>query len=134
MCLHETQLVLTWDKNAKAYVGEGYKNLPKEKVGRLGRWQEAIGNSSGYGKPEELRSRFQTTDTSKVYHPGFHIFLNEQDAREYKYGKLSNEIVKVKFKVVLAFGTNEVNYKSGVGMAYGPCVIAQYMKPVEILS
>jgi hypothetical protein len=123
MCMQTTQFALTWDKGCRDYVGYGYKNLKDERVTQYKRkWVEAKG---GWGDNTSTLKKCQIpSDDGMNYHPGFHIFLKEEDAKNYTR-QSERKIIKVKFRGVLAFGTNET------GPKYGPCVIATHMKFVE---
>jgi hypothetical protein len=128
MCLKSVDVALEWDARDKDYVGYGYKNISKyeftaapfhiELRPSSKRWKKATGKNRGM---------FDTIKSSgkKRYVPGFHIFLNLEDAKNYS-GSL---LVKVKYKGILAFGKNT----NSVSSAGKPCVIAKDMKIVEII-
>ena len=140
MCMSKVEFGLMWNEKEKDFIGIGYKRLPfiiQDKAGRINlskvpekykgifstKWQEATGRRNNFGK--ELDRLIKASDL-KQYWPGFHIFLNETDV--IKYGRF-NSLVKVAFKGVTSFGANTTDYKS----EHGPCVVARYMKIVELL-
>ncbi len=136
MCMSKTDFGLRWDEKEKEFVGYGYKNLYKRDILNRGKikdssWKEASFNS--YCGPQTI-DRLATSYDSKRYAPGFHIFLNENHARGYRSKSRNIVIVKVMFKGVVAFGTNDtqsVDYKSSIK---GPCVISRYMKIVSVVK
>ena len=72
-----------------------------------------------------------TADDHKLYPPGFHIFLNAIDAKNYGIGAL----VQVHFKDVIAFGKQITGYNLLCDKVYNTdCVISRYMKIVDVLS
>ena len=121
MCLSTVNFSLTWDKRNKFYLGYGYKSVCQATLNKLRTWQEATGWHT------DCLNKAQTQSEDRVdYIPGFHIFLNEPDARKYWSGGI---IIRVKFREVLSFGTNET-----LCTEYGPCVIARYMKLDKIID
>lgn len=143
MCLSTVALKLTYNKAQRAFIGVGYKNIESEYVkdGKI-LWSEL---PSCYGKGWKdsflykgkqdgsfARSKIDYTvssddDINVEYAPGFHIFLNQEDAELYgaaKYGA----VIKVEFKEVLAYGEN---YN---GEQDGPCVVARRMRVVELVK
>lgn len=138
MCLNTVELNLRWSRHAKAYLGTGYKRINDLSLyNKIGRWTRAGGNQyskSEKGVHNELvrvdYTNLQMSPDWKEYHPGFHIFLNEDDAKNYMhcYGKL----YQVQFKNVLSFGKNEVNYQpNNYDRNFGPCVVTEYMRIVK---
>lgn len=67
--------------------------------------------------------KLETADDDRCYIPGFHIFLNKEDAQNYCQEK--SVLVKVKFRGVLAFGKDQTNTIDK------PCIIASHMKIVK---
>ncbi len=121
MCLSTTDFSLEWDNGGHAFVGYGYKRVKERDLIKYKTWQEAKCD-----KFTESPSKNYTTKSNdgKSYIPGFHIFLSRSAARSYTSNA---KLVKVKFKEVLGFGTNMA------GSSNRPCIIARYMKIVEIL-
>ena len=120
MCLKTCSLSLEYDNKAHMYVGYGYKAIWNAKLDK--KWKEANGNE------KSLNLSHENANDHTTYIPGFHIFLCEEDARNYSAHYNSGDIVKVKFREVLAFGTNSS------GVDYKNCVVTRYMKVVEILE
>ena len=129
MCLNNVDFALEWDKGTRQYVGYGYKKILNRLLPKYKRWQEATGDIDGCVTKPDLRKAISSSfsDGCKNYHPGFHIFLNKDDA--VNYGSSYNKsVVKVKFYGVIAFGDNETYTQS----KYGPCIITTHMKLVEV--
>lgn len=138
MCLKSTKdgFALEYDSNVKDFVGYGYKILEEVVYNKYKRWKEAKGNKFDENL-YALKAEVNTSDNKSVYYPGFHIFINKEDARNYRHAEYGSKVVKVKYRGVVAFGTNEVDFinKNIYGnKTYGPCVIARYMKLVEVLK
>lgn len=72
------------------------------------------------------------SDDDKSYNPGFHIFLNQQDAENYYSYKNNVVIVRVKFKDVVGFGTNGTS--AGILSTAGPCIIARKMLVEKVVK
>jgi len=117
MCLREVNLKLNYDEKEKKYVGHGYKSMTIKK-GDLGKWKEARGEGV-------LKSSQEYSTISGEYVPGFHIFLDLEDAKRYGNGPY----YQVKFREVLAFGDNEAGW-IGPTKQYGDCVVSRYIKYV----
>ena len=123
MCMSTVQFALEYDKGCRDFVGIGYKKVTETKSTNK-KWQEAKG---GWGsKSSSLKTSEKTGPHNKQYIPGFHIFLNKNNAETYGGG--GSCIVKVKYRGVLAFGKNET------GGGYGDCIIASHMKVVEVYN
>ncbi len=106
-----------YDRRTKTYTGMGYKHVHKDRTcynGKylLNRWMDAEGITE-----------LEFTNTHKAYHPGFHIFLNKEDAMNYPSAS-GGEIWEVKYRNVISFGSNKC-HKTNTD---GPCVIAAQMK------
>lgn len=123
---------MEWNNHERAFVGYGYKVYPSyyfkdnkpygwyPKNKKLSsKWQEADG--SNY---EKTKKQHETTDNGVNYWPGFHIFLKQKDAKNYDG---VGTVIKVMFKDLICIGTNETYTNR-----YGACVIARYMKFIEI--
>ena len=122
MCLNT--VVFNIDKNGE---GVGYKVFRKDLKGyystvpsyAINKWIYA--NNDKYGLSEI---------DNKKYFLGFHTFLNLEDAISYSklFSKNNYDIYKVKFRNIMAFGTNE----NGGGLdKSGLCIVSKYIKLVE---
>lgn len=133
MCLESVQLNLEYNEEEKDFVGYGYKSLILcDKTGRINfsvptikkHWTEA--KCDLYVKRvNPLLSKTRSCN-NKEYWPGFHIFLDIEDAKKYN---TCGTIVKVMFKGVTSFGYNQ----SGTNKC-GKCVVSRYAKIVEIIK
>jgi hypothetical protein len=149
MCLRKIELNLKRQRNGQ-FVGTGYKILPTksyanhtdlvqvfndkkqltkaaERKGWSRKWMQAKGWQGKGLQHENAAADFRSNNQDIHYSPGFHIFLTKEAAQNYTHRGV---IVKVEFKNVIAFGTNETN----VNGASAPCVVAEYMRVVEILD
>lgn len=128
------------------WVGVGYKAIPNtfilDKSGRVNfsngrmrrknwsaRWANAFKN---HNKFSNLAVDYTTIKSGNgIHYPrAFHIFTKLEDAR--RYGESTKDIiVKVEYKNVLAAGRNNTSWSAGTS---GPCVIAQYMRIVEVVK
>lgn len=143
MCLHNLHrnFSMEWNEKEKDFIGYGYKCYPSYRFNDNGkpnkkycetarlstRWQEASGSiCSGGG----TKAKVEYTDNGISYWPGFHIFLKEKDARDYYY----TTVAKVMFKGLIGIGSNETGDSSNNSDRYGACVIARYMKFLEIVK
>lgn len=127
------------------WVGVGYKSIPAtailDKNGRVNfskqkmrhknwstKWANAFETHSIYSS---TKFDYRAIKSSKgtQYPRAFHIFTKLEDAKTYGSG-YDSVIVKVEYKNVLAAGRNSTSYVSGTG----PCVIAQYMRIVEVVK
>lgn len=142
MCLTIVELNTKWDGKEKDFVGYGYKAYPSKLFDNIGRiksndsvyqnqklykskWMEA--NGSKYSAKD--LSKVITAHDSDLYFPGFHIFLKEDDAKKYGETFLNNfVVVKVKFKTITSFGTNQTH------TSFGPCVVTRFLKIVEVIK
>lgn len=138
MCLHNLykNFSMEWNSKEKDFVGFGYKKynsyyLTNDKPNSEGNsvklstvWREA--QADHYGK--KSKQSIESTDTGTPYWPGFHIFLKKEDAQKY-WGDV---VVKVMFKGLIGIGTNETN--AYYDTKYGACVIARYMKFIEVVK
>jgi hypothetical protein len=127
MCLKTVDFALQYDRRNKFYYGIGYKKVDDKIAKDLRNWKEATG-----WETHSLHLAKECSGDGKEYRPGFHIFLDEQSARDYQ--SRSSVIIRVKFREVLAYGTNETNYDENLRWNSAPCVIARYMKLDEILE
>jgi len=136
MCLNKTTFALKYNKRRKEYIGVGYKVFEKGELAnynRIGQWSSATGYFSQVDDSKTLTRLIiddnyhsDKTSAERLYHPGFHIFLNAEDAKKYnKYGT----VYKVEYTGVVAFGTNLTNYSDS-----GDCVIALRMKILPLKS
>lgn len=130
MCMNKVNFTLVWDEKEKDYIGEGYKSITcLDSKGRINQSVMAKYYSTKKfmeAQPIAKNDIIYALD-NKTYANGFHIFLKRGDAE--KYG--GNTVVKVKFKGVIAFGTNRAGYNSQRNKAnYGPCIIASQIKIV----
>lgn len=150
MCLYSIELNLQRRRNGE-FVGIGYKILPRkifitgasgdiaifnskgqltkaaEKEGWSRKWMKAIGRNRQGLQHEDASAYLSCNGQPRDYSPGFHIFLTKEAAKNYAN---CGVIVKVEYKNVIAFGTNEAI----IGNSSAPCVVAEYMRVVEILS
>lgn len=154
MCLHELMLTTTYTKGE--YIGTGYKVMgPLKGDGSLDlqaarsqgwsrQWRRAKGgwhdtSRESLGNYIEYADRLHGDKLDRecmadecAYPAGYHIFLKKEDA--IAYGKEIDDkfrnlkLVKVEFKNILAFGTNETR-RTELGL----CVIAEFMRIVEEL-
>ncbi len=123
------------------WVGVGYKSIPEvyilDKTGRVNfskakmklknwstKWANAFKNHNKY-------SNLSIKSSNGIFYPkAFHIFTKLEDARKYGEG-VNNIVVRVEYKNVLAAGRNSTSYSQRTS---GPCVIAQYMRIVEVIK
>lgn len=148
MCLENSNLNMSYSKKEGCFTGFGFKKLdisiPKNIRNKSektilkwlntqygvsshlkGGWMEATGTRSGKTFNRDIRE--QDCEYGR-YWPGFHIFLKEDDADVYYSG--FGIVVKVEYAEVTDFGFNETDNSIGEG----PCVVARYMRIVEIVS
>ena len=137
MCLKTTELALHWDEEEQTYVGTGYKTydgLNHNWNGinfKIGKWFNfnpknwKYNNKLSYREFNKYERYCEEGDDNKKYVPGFHIFLEAIDAKNYG----NAYVYEVMYKNVLGFGTNSVT-----GSIDGPCVIAADMKIVRKLN
>ena len=139
-----------YSKSEGCFIGEGFKKMStlipisiKKKGNRAivdyltnnygvgkhleGGWIEATG--SMYSKKFDRDNR-ETSCDDKKYWPGFHIFLKKSDAEKYF---TMGVVVRVLYAEVTDFGTNETTGSNKLPRQ-GNCVIARYMKFVEIVG
>lgn len=144
MCLQKTDLNLSWNAKEECFVGYGYKAMDvTDKNGRINKsvmknflknvivlpdgWYEACGHWGNVEGCDKIVKNDNViwTNRGQPYWPGFHIFLNQEDAETYnKY----TDVVKVMYNDLIAIGVN-ANGNNG----YGKTVIASYMKIVEVV-
>ncbi len=144
MCMSTVAFASTYDKKREEFIGIGYKNLSKFEVctkeskyekllPHKKTWKQASLTKGG-SRNRDLTLMVHAVSNGQVraYAPGFHIWTCEKDAVDYSGSDSSKVIVKVEFKDVIAFGTNEVY---GAGMTYDkrPCIIARWMRLVEVI-
>lgn len=125
MCLSTVDFNLSLTKGG--LVGIGYKILSDDYEYKLNKWMRA--------RHRNYTKKYLEIDScdDKKYTVGFHIFLNIEDAIDYRKMLPTfnfNTLVRVEFKVVTGFGTNE----TGASARQAKCVIAQQMRVVEILK
>jgi hypothetical protein len=137
MCLSTIDFALSYDEKLKDFIGYGYKCLSIYEYNKFSQnknWRTAEGSKVTYSSNAKsvLSTRTIYSNDNNKYHPGFHIFTKLEDAQNYSRYKSIRKIVKVKYRGVLAFGTNEL-YGNGLEdtLPTGPCVIAKYIKFVE---
>lgn len=117
MCLANVKFAL--EKTNEGYIGYGYKAVYDNGKGILtGTDRGGIISKKGWMKAKCPELRSESTN-STPYIGGFHIFLTERAAREYCGG---TTIIKVKFRKVLAFGSNFTCSRNAA------CIIAEEMK------
>ena len=126
MCLNSVNYTLHYDKKEKDFIGYGYKAL--KKIPTMRKWKEAKFHTTKNNSDQTIE-REVPSNRSGNYPPGFHVFLKEEDARNYGLGNYV--IVKVKFKGLISVGTNVLHRP--FLRNYGKCIIARYMKVVEVL-
>lgn len=127
MCL--TKVSFTLDENG---VGVGYKLLPAEAFDSKGRFNTSLSKQKGWSKEwkkiEPRKQKINARDKQE-YVPGYHIFLNKEDARNYRHSYSDSVLVKVEFRGIMTLGTNETTRDE-----YGPCIVAKEMRVVEIIG
>lgn len=150
MCLTTADLAISYSLKEKAFVGIGYKKvfmtdssgrINWSMVGGKNKWLEAKGHNPLFNNEQFVdKCTTETVLSSKsrnsYYYPGFHIFLDEKDARQYLHGTNTPSVVKVMYKNIVAFGENFVTYKNSLtgGKILGKCVVAEYMKYLEVID
>lgn len=148
MCLKTLNLALKYNSKTKEYTGFGYKVLSSfvfNSSGKLDettdkckrkkwskKWKRAVGwyYTKSLQENEEYANKKGKGIKDKQYYPGFHIFLTPEDAKSYNP---TGVVVKVEYKNVLAFGTNDAGFQNGKRVS-GPCVVAEYMRIVEVVT
>lgn len=145
MCMSSIKFMLNLRPNDDGdFVGVGFKSLPSnfilDKTGRINyakknmkkrQWSKNWKDAFSHSGPTTIKA-----SRGGWYQRGFHIFLNMEDARKYES---SGVLVRVEFKNVLAFGNNPVRsyqfwpFSYSVN-TYGPCIISQYMRIVEVFE
>ena len=147
MCLHSVDFNLSYSEEDGCDIGIGYKLITvMDKNGRLNAsviksnqlkksikldngWYEAFGQ---YYESQDNDNRIRSDDYKSTYWPGFHIFLEKDDALCYPHLRPSDSLVKVKFSDVTAFGKNEI-VRDG-RRTHAQCVIARYIKIIEAVA
>jgi hypothetical protein len=126
MCLKTVGVALDYDKQAHAFIGYGYKRMNPLIAKKHKKWVRANGDREYLDKNSKLSSSYVVSDSDyKSYVPGFHIWINEEDAQDYEHG--DGPVVKVKYKGIIAFGQNSLDcYDKNA--KDGPCVVAEWMK------
>ena len=111
----------------------------------LKKWRRAEFNQST-NKVTPSETVFIENDTDfvsvdKEYHPGFHIFISKSDAENYHSLTKNKVIVKVEYKNIIAFGKQrlfkgpfKIDEQGNVVRSYGECVIAEYMRLIEVVK
>jgi hypothetical protein len=130
MCLTSSKFELEYDSKIDDFVGYGYKVVSHRVYNKLARkrWVEAKAQAIGGSVNEIKTRRIATRRNKKVYYtPGFHIFIKRDDAHNYYYSFRDNILIKVAYRGVLAFGSNDTHDKFG-NKRQGMCVITRYMK------
>lgn len=132
MCLTTERLNMVYCPEENDFIGTGYKVIKLfDKLGRLNlskskiktKWTEAVGN---WDEKKFSSNRIMPDIGINSYWPGFHIFLNLEDAIKYS---THLTLVEVKYKSVTGFGNNQTEHH-----LKGPCVIARYAKISKIIS
>lgn len=148
MCLKDFSVNLEWDEAEQCFVGYGWKKMKcldangnisiprmKKNVGGvdLGNyWFEATGSKESKFIDNGIRI---STENYKSYFPGFHIFKDYEDAKNYPYLiSPDSAVVQVKFAELITVGTNwtgtiKSQYSSG---SYGVCYVAKYIKVLDV--
>lgn len=139
---------MTYSKKEGCFTGVGYKQLDimiprtlKNKSNAailkwltkkycpsnhlVGGWMEACGRK--YLNSKFIKDAVEFDDIGEKYWPGFHIFTEQEDAENYDERGL---LVMVEYAEVTDFGSNETSTTAGEG----PCVVARYMRFVDIIS
>ncbi len=144
MCLNSLSFSLA--KRKSEYVGVGYKLMPKSSV-KMNMWQEATVDTT---KSNPYDKMLKCDISKENYLVGFHIFLNENDAKHYMDDATKNrkelKLYKVEFKNITAFGKNALwmseQFYNGYEVVSScsktslerDCVIAQNIRYIECLS
>lgn len=151
MCLTDAHFTTSYDCESKSFIGVGYKILdPDTFMKRKSKqpintdlsfskyfnlefkdnptWKKAAFSFVTNGTPKP--SNLESTVYGDSYPPGFHIFLNMQDAERYDSGVL----VEVQYKDVLCFGTQNTGGIFTKKTYDAPCIIARQMKLIRPLK
>lgn len=139
MCLKSVELSMRWNPKDRAYIGVGYKRMHcLDKTGRLN-YSVMLNRYSRKFTEFNPKYMFQYDTIESLdrtqYHPGFHIFINKEDAVNYKFGMTRDvhDVVKVEFKEILAYGYNKLShYQEKPNSNTNNCVIARYMRIVGL--
>lgn len=147
MCLTTADLAISYSKEEKAFVGIGYKKMVLRDInGRINwsiiggknKWLEAEGQNpvfehKRYVDKYAVEVVLSSKSRNGFYYPGFHIFLEKNDAKRYLNSK-DFSVVKVMYKNIVAFGENFVTYDDTGSKILGKCVVAEYMKYLEVID
>ena len=151
MRLTKTLFTTNYNRESKSFIGVGYKMLdplglmksqklqPKSDTAEQCKyfnlefkdnptWKKAAFSFVTNGTPKP--SNLESTVNGDSYPPGFHIFLNMQDAERYDSGVL----VEVQYKDVLCFGTQNTGGIFTKKTYDAPCIIARQMKLIRPLK
>lgn len=133
MCMNLIHFSFEKDKD----YGIGYKSYLREKHGKMriiGAIKSVYFDNNPIPRKKWHKSSTGDISTNSLnrYTAGFHIFLSQSDAYDYADSddddKYENVIVRVRFRGVVAFGTNDTN------VGDGPCVIAREMYLDEVVE
>jgi hypothetical protein len=144
MCLHKITFSLNRNDEGE-YVGKGYKVIDI-----VTRWDgkeldkpELVSQNRDYFYAQnewmQTNPAYQTQqeiweEDNLKYYPGFHIFLNLDDARAHAKPSGGN-VFEVEYQNVLAFGPNLVsvsfNEDGAVINKYGDCIVAQKLRILD---
>ncbi len=137
MCMQKVDAALNYDKNLGAFVGYGYKAIIDDVTDSKGnlkpsakRWKEAT--FTGHATPRDYLGKERCDEDYTKYSPGFHIFLNQKSAEDYRIKQSGTLIVKVAYREIVAIGTNETDRYPN--RRFDACVCARYMKIVEVIK
>lgn len=125
MCLKTVGVTVLYDDKAHAFVGYGWKRMETKNLKRFKKWQQANGDRDYIKRNRKLKDVFECGSDGNRYTPGFHIFLTEKDATDYKPGGVN--VVKVKFKGILSYGTQSLDHLNSNAKCV-PCVVTEWMK------
>jgi len=123
MCLLNTKFALKACKGE--FIGTGYKLMGAYEIPKMRVWHKAALKNDANAKPKQLKTEdSENYDNPDTYRAGFHIFLKQEDAVKYQSIHPCYNVYEVKFKVVTAFGPNQLY----ADYSRADCVIAEYIK------
>lgn len=152
MCLSSLNFSTKYNNKSHSYTAFGFKSIRESDVlvngkikASLKKWQRAEFNQS-FNKITPSRTVFIENDgdlasLDKTYHPGFHIFISKSDAENYHSLTKNKIIVRVEYKNIIAFGKQrlfkrpfKVDAQGNLIRSYGECVVAEYMRIIEVVK